>query len=85
MHITPLELSGKIIDLYLMIGEVTIHYVLMGVLESQKSKLLSLKSEEQIMSYLKNDLMRDVFETGCVGSILIAEHLLEFYEGAKSK
>lgn len=79
MHITPLGLAGKIIDLYLMIRENTIHYVIMGVLQTQRTKLLDLDSEEQIMAYLKNDLMRDVFETGCIGSVLIAEHLMEFY------
>jgi hypothetical protein len=79
MHITPLQLSGKIVDLYLMIGEYAVHYVLMGVLQSQKDKIMAFHSEEYIMSYLKNDLMRDVFQTGGIGSVLLADHLLEFY------
>ena len=86
MHITPLELSGKIIDMYLTMRENTIHYVIMGVLETQRAKLLAMKSEEQIMAYLKNDLMRDVFETGCIGSVLQVNHLDEFFNPpAKNK
>lgn len=82
MHITPLHLSGKIFDLYLMIGELAVHYVLMGVLASQRDKIMNLPSEEFIMSYLKNDLMNDVFHTGSIGSVLLAEHLNEFYHSA---
>lgn len=80
MHIIPLEFAGKVLDLYLMAGEATIYYVLKGVLMSQRSKIMSLPSEEAIMNYLKNDLMKDIFTTGNIASILLMEDLQSFYE-----
>ena len=80
MHITPMELAGKILDMFFIVGEDAIHIVLMGVLECQKQKILAMKNEEEILQYLKGGLMKDIFNTGCIGSILLMEHLLEFYK-----
>lgn len=84
MHIIPLEYAGKVLDLYLMAGEPTIYYVLKGVLLSQRSKIMSLPSEEAIMNYLKNDIMKDIFTTGNIASILLIEDLERFYKEDKS-
>ncbi len=73
MHITPMESAAKILDLFLVIGEDTIHYLLMGILISQKSHLLSLKNEEEILGFLKNDLMRSAFKSDHIGSFLMLE------------
>lgn len=86
MHITPMEFAAKILDLFLIIGEDTIHYLLMGILISQKNYLLSLANEEQILNFLKNDLMRQVFKTEHIGSFLMLEDwekILDWTTGRK--
>ena len=86
MHITPMEYAAKILDLFLIIGEETIHYLLMGILISQKTHLLSLENEEQILNFLKNDLMRQVFKSEHIGSFLMLEDwekILEWGTGRK--
>ena len=77
MHITPMEMAGKILDIFFMVGEDSIHYVIMGVLKSVREQLMSFPTEEKILVFLKNDLMRQVFTSGCIGSILIFDHLSE--------
>ena len=73
MHITPMEYSAKILDMFLFIGEDTIHYILMGLLISNKQYIMDMDNEEEILNFLKNEIMKSTFKNGCIGSILMFE------------
>lgn len=79
LHITPMDIAGKILDLFLIIGENTVHYILMGVLTNQRQKLLALENEQKVIDYLKNDMMKDLFQNDSLGGILRMDNIAEFY------
>lgn len=78
LHITPIKHSGKLLDIFTLVEYEAVDQLLLGLLTSNRSKILNFKTEDQIIIYFKEDLMKESLKNDGVGSFVLADSLERF-------
>jgi hypothetical protein len=75
MHITPLKLSGKIIDIFMLLEHEMVDHILIGLLQIHEEKLMAMEHAAMVMDYFKNQLMQDSLTRENIGNFINEESL----------
>ena len=75
MHITPLKLSGKILDIFMLLEHEMVDHILIGLLQVHEDKLMAMDHAANVMEYFKNSLMADSLTSDTIGNFINEESL----------
>lgn len=80
LHMTPMVLSGKILDLYMMISNQIVDHLLMGLLVAFKGEILKLDNEDKICRFIQKELMEKALIDNTLSNLLMPDLLMDIFE-----
>lgn len=75
LHITPMQLSGKILDIFMLLELELVDHILIGLLEAHRQKILEMDNASDIMDYFKNKMMSESLLNENIGFFINEESL----------
>ena len=70
LHITPMQFSGKVIDLFMLLEYKCMDFILLGLFKTHKKRIMSFNDPSEILGYFKMDLMKESLRFDQIGAYL---------------
>lgn len=81
LHITPIKLSGKVLDLFMLLEYKAIDHLLIGMIQSYKERIINAEGPNQVLEFFKFDLMKESLKGDNIGSFINSKSLNLLLEG----
>lgn len=82
VHLAPIELSGRILDSFLVLEHNFVDHMLLGLLEKNKKKILEFERQDSLLKYVKYEMIKETLNgNGTIEDILIKESVRLFKKG----
>lgn len=80
MQSCPLQSSSVILDLFFVLGVELIDHLLIGMLQACRNKILKLERIEDVIIYIKNELLQSFLQNNGLRKILTKESIDQFLQ-----
>ena len=82
LHLTPIDLSGRILDTFMIFEHNFVDHMLLGLLEKNKKLILEIDRQDQLLKYIKYQMVKDnLLESGGISKLFLGESLNLFKNG----
>jgi len=77
LHFTPLQMSGSILDFFFCFGYRIIDHLLLSMFTYHQNRILDMNSQQDIMTFIKDELVDLSLKEGNLSDILLSDSLVQ--------